>query len=400
MGGLHAVPHLALRGGHRRLPRHQPVGHRRQRVDIGIPAGKFRRRILLRCRIARVQLAFQLAAAGAQRQRAVAGQHGGAVNGQKDVVRADAPVDQPRLVQKRHALHHRLQQGAGLGGGQRPGFQRQVMRQRHALLAFLHAVDGVVLLDHVHNAGKPGGRRQPVQIVVQVLKVHPAGLEQYLAPGLGHQRAVGAAAVAQRHGEIFLDAHKPLFLVVHAAVAQPVAVGAQVFANGVFARQLGAKGQRALRVFVVQAFAAMGALAMKIHLDRLQAVRAGDLLLHPVILLCLFFQYGPDGLDVSKRAARCGACPVKKRPAAARWGRRQAAEGTYGLPCSGGKRGNDPPRSQRSRSSSFSRLCQAFCTSSSSSRASSSLAMLAIWSGSVRVVVVVGTIATSAEMKV
>ena len=165
-------------------------------------------------------------------------------------------------------------------GGQRPGFQRQVMRQRHALLALLNAVDGVVLLDHVHNAGKPGGRRQPVQIVVQVLKVHPAGLEQHLAPGLGHQRAVGAAAVAQRHGEIFLDAHKPLFLVVHAAVAQPVAVGAQVFANGVFACQLGAKGQRALRVFVVQALAAMGALAMEIHLDRLQAVRAGDLLLH------------------------------------------------------------------------------------------------------------------------
>lgn len=53
---------------------------------------------------------------------------------------------------------------------------------------------------------------------------------------------------------------------------------------------------------------------------------------------------------------------------------------------------------QRSSSSSFSRLCQTFWTSSSSSRASSSLAMLAIWSASPRAVVVAGTWATSAEM--
>ena len=49
------------------------------------------------------------------------------------------------------------------------------------------------------------------------------------------------------------------------------------------------------------------------------------------------------------------------------------------------------------RSSSFSRLCQTFCTSSLSSSASSSLPILVSWSGSVSVVVVVGTMATSAD---
>ena len=49
------------------------------------------------------------------------------------------------------------------------------------------------------------------------------------------------------------------------------------------------------------------------------------------------------------------------------------------------------------RSSSFSRLCQTFCTSSFSSRASSSLPMAFSWSGSVRRVVVMGTMARSSD---
>ena len=276
MGGFQAVLDLALGRRHRRLAGDQAVGHGRQGVDIGIASRKLRRRILLRRGVTGIELAFQLAAGGAQRQRAVAGQPGTAVDGQKNVVRADAAVDQPRFVELRHPFHDRLEQGACLGGGQVAGAQTQIVGQRHALGVFLHRIDGVVLLPHIQNLGKTGGRGQPVQVVIEILEIHAAGLEENLPALLGHQGAVGGAAVAQCDGEILLDEHKALFGVLHAAVAQAVAVGALVIPHRIAPRQLGAQRQRALRVMVFKALSAGGAIPM-VPLHRLQAVGAKKL---------------------------------------------------------------------------------------------------------------------------
>ena len=276
MRRLDAVPHLALGRGDGRLPCDHPVADRGQRVNIGVAPAELGGRVLLRRGVARVELALQLAAAGAQRQRAVTGQAGRAVDGQHDVVRADAAVDQPRLVQQGHALHDGLQQRAGLGGGQRAAAQVQVMRQGHALLALLHGVDRVVFLHNVQNRGQAGGRGQVFQDVVQVLEVHPARLEQDLLLLLGHQRTVGAAAVAECDREIFLDEDEFLFVVQHAAVGKTVTVGAQIGAHRVPAAQLGAQRQRALGVAVFQRTPAVGALAAVPAIQRLQAVRAKE----------------------------------------------------------------------------------------------------------------------------
>ena len=91
-----------------------------------------------------------------------------------------------------------------------------------------------------------------MQIVVQILKVHPAGLEQHFFPLFGHQRSLGAAAVAKGNGEILFDEDELLLLVQNAAVSQAITVGAQIGADGVPARQLGAQRQGALRVAVLQ----------------------------------------------------------------------------------------------------------------------------------------------------
>ena len=273
---LEAVPYFALGRGDGRLPCDHPVADRGQRVNIGVAPAELGGRVLLRRGVARVELALQLAAAGAQRQRAVTGQAGRAVDGQHDVVRADAAVDQPRLVQQGHALHDGLQQCAGLGGGQRAAAQMQVMRQGHALLALLHGVDRVVFLHNVQNRGQAGGRGQVFQVIVQVLEVHPARLEQDLLLLLGHQRTVGAAAIAECDREIFLDEDEFLFVVQHAAVGKTVTVGAQISAHRVPAAQLGAQRQRALGVAVFQRAPAVGALAAVPAIQRLQAVRAKE----------------------------------------------------------------------------------------------------------------------------
>ena len=185
-------------------------------------------------------------------------------------------MDQPRLVQQGHALHDGLQQRAGLGGGQRAAAQVQVMRQGHALLALLHGVDRVVFLHNVQDRGQAGGRGQVFQVVVQVLEVHPARLEQDLLLLLGHQRTVGAAAVAECDREIFLDEDEFLFGVQHAAVGKTVTVGTQIGAHRVPAAQLGAQRQRALGVAVFQRAPAVGALAAVPAIQRLQAVRAKE----------------------------------------------------------------------------------------------------------------------------
>ena len=226
VGGFQAVAHFALRRGHRRLARDHLVADRCQRVDIGIAAAELSSRILLRRGIAGVKLAFQLTAAGAQRQRAVTGQPGRAIDGQQDIIRADAAVDQPRFVQQRHTLHHRLQQGAGLGGGQGAAAQAQVMRQGHALFAFFDGVDGVVFFHHVQNRVQTSRGGQIVQVVVQILKIHPAGFKKHFFPVLGHQRTVGAAAIAEGDREILFDEDELFFFIQDTAVGQAVTVGA------------------------------------------------------------------------------------------------------------------------------------------------------------------------------
>ena len=274
MGGFQTVPHFALGRGNRRLPRDHLIADCCQRIHVGVAAAELGSRVLFRRGIAGIELAFQLTAAGAQSQRAVAGQPGGAVDGQQNVIRADAAMDQAGFVQQRHTLHHRLQQGAGLGGGQCAAAQAEIMRQGHALFAFLHSVDGVVFLHHVQDGVQAGGRGEVMQIVVQVLKVHPAGLEQHFFPLFGHQRALGAAAVAKGNGEILFDEDELLLLVQNAAVSQAITVGAQIGADGVPARQLGAQRQGALRVAVLQRAPAVGAVSLVTAPQGLQAVWA------------------------------------------------------------------------------------------------------------------------------
>ena len=274
VGGFQTVPHLALGRVHRGLPGDHAVGHRRQRVHIGVTAGELRRRILLRRGIARVQLAFQLTAAGAQRQRTVTGEAGRAVNGQHDVFRADAAVDQPRLVQLGDPLHDGLQNGASLGGGQRAAAQTKVMGQRHALFGFFHRIHGVVFLQHIQNLGQAGGGGDVPQVIVQVLEIHTAGLEQHFPALLGHQGSVQIAAVAEGDGKILLDEHKPLFLIENAPVAQAVPIGAEIAADGIPPGQLGSQRQRPLRVLVLQAAPAVGAVSVIAAGQRLQAVGA------------------------------------------------------------------------------------------------------------------------------
>ena len=65
-----------------------------------------------------------------------------------------------------------------------------------------------------------------MQVVVQVLKIHTAGFKKHLFPVLGHQRTVGAAAIAEGDGEILFDEDELFFFVQDTAVGQAVTVGA------------------------------------------------------------------------------------------------------------------------------------------------------------------------------
>ena len=253
-------------------------------------------------------------------------------------------MDQPGLVKQGHPLHHGLQQGSGLHGGQGAGAQFEVMGQGHALLSFLHRVYGVVFFHHIQNLRKAGCRGDAVQVIVQIFEIHPAGFEQHFPALFGHQVAIRAAAIAQRYREILFDQHKPTFIIIHTAVAQAVAVGALVFTHGVMPAQLGAKGQRAFGVMVFQGLAAVGAAAMVAAAHGFQAVRAKGKLAHNMAPLC-------------KKKARKNRNIRLLRASLNIQAQTLAAN-------------------QRSRSSSFSRVVHAFCTSSSSSSASSSLPML------------------------
>ena len=123
VSGFQTVTHLTLRGRNRCLPCDKPIRHGREGIDIGVPAGKFCRRILFRRSITGVQLTFQFTAAGSQCQGSVSCQDGGSINGKQNVIRADSAMNQAGFVQQGHAFHHRLQQGTCLCRGQGTRFQ-------------------------------------------------------------------------------------------------------------------------------------------------------------------------------------------------------------------------------------------------------------------------------------
>ena len=107
------VRHQPLCRRNRALPADHPVDHGGKAVFVGVTALEFGGGILLRCRVALVQLLVQAAARRAQPHGGVARQACPAVFQHPDVFRADAPVHQPHLMHGRHAVKHRLQHIAG-----------------------------------------------------------------------------------------------------------------------------------------------------------------------------------------------------------------------------------------------------------------------------------------------
>ena len=186
---------------------------------------------------------MQAAARRPQADGGVAGQPGAAVFQHPDVFRADAPVHQPHLVHGRHPVKDRLQHGAGFLRGDQLAPLVQPLVQRDAARVFQHRIDGVVGLHHVQHRLQPGGRGDPLDGAVQVPKVHPGGLEQYLAAGLGPQLVVGPALGRKGDGQVLLDGHPEAAAVLHAAVEDAFAVDAQHLPHRIAAGQQGAHRQ-------------------------------------------------------------------------------------------------------------------------------------------------------------
>ena len=220
-----------------------PVKHRRQAVDVGVAAFKLHGGILLRGGVALVELAVQAAARRPQADGGVAGQPGAAVVQHPDVFGADAPVDQPHLVHGRHPVEHRLEHPHRLLGGDGAVLLVQPAVQGDAAGVFQHGVDGVVGLHHVQHRLQAGGRGDALDAAVQVPKVHPGGLEQHLAAGLGPQLVVGPALGRKGDGQVLLDGHPEAAAVLHAAVEDAFAVDAQHLPHRIAAGQQGAHRQ-------------------------------------------------------------------------------------------------------------------------------------------------------------
>ena len=132
------------------------------------------------------------AARRAQPHGGVARQACPAVFQHPDVLRTDAPVHQPHLMHGRHAVKHRLQHIAGRLGRNRAGTLIQPLLQRDAAGILHHGVDGVVLLEHVQHGLQTVCGRDALDRAVEIGKVHPGGLEQYLAAQLGPEQRVRA----------------------------------------------------------------------------------------------------------------------------------------------------------------------------------------------------------------
>ena len=202
---------------------------------------------------------MQAAARRPQADGGVAGQPGAAVVQHPNVFGADAPVDQPHLVHGRHPVEHRLEHGAGLLGGHQVFLLVQPLVQGHAAGVFQHGVDGVVGLHHVQHRLQAGGRGDALDAAVQVPKVHPGGLEQHLAAGLGAQLIVRPPLGRKGDGQVLLDGHPEAAPVFHPAVEDALPVDAQHLAHRVAAGQQGAHRQGPGGVAAGKAALAVGA---------------------------------------------------------------------------------------------------------------------------------------------
>ena len=242
------VRHQPLCRRNRALPADHPVDHGGKAVFVGVAALKFGGGILLRCRVALVQLLVQAAARCAQTYGSVTRQACPAVFQHPDVLRADAAVHQPHLMHGRHTVKHRLQHIASRLGRNRAGTLIQPLLQRDAAGVFHHGVDGVVLLEHVQHGLQTVCRRDALDGAVEIGKVHPGGLEQHLAAQLGPEQRVRAPLRRQRQGHILLDGHPEPPDVLHAPVQDALAVDALHLAHGIPPGQQRAHRQAARRV--------------------------------------------------------------------------------------------------------------------------------------------------------
>ena len=178
-----------------------------------------------------------------------------------------------------HAVKHRLQHIAGRLSRNRAGTLIQPLLQRDAAGILHHGVDGVVLLEHVQHSLQTVCGGDALDGAVEIGKVHPGGLEQHLAAGLGLQDAVRAPLGRQGHRQIFLNGHPEAAQVLHAPVQDALPVQAPHLAHGVAPGQHRAHGQAAggvaPRKHLAAVHTAVGGVGQLPH-----AVRAQAFLLH------------------------------------------------------------------------------------------------------------------------
>ena len=240
-------------------PADHPVEHRRKAVFVGVAALELRRGILLRGRVALVQLLVEAAARRPQAHRRIARQPGAAIVQNADVGRADAPVHKPHLMHGLHPPEHRLEHRAGLLRRHSAVLFEPLLKRTAA--GVLHdGVDRVVLFKDVQHRLEAVGRGDALDEAVEVGKVHPGGLEQHLAAGLRAEDAVLSPLCGQRQGHILLDGHAERPGVLDAPVEDALAVHALDVPHRIPARQHRARGETARRVAPCKLPAAVGAL--------------------------------------------------------------------------------------------------------------------------------------------
>ena len=178
-----------------------------------------------------------------------------------------------------HAVHHGAQQHKRLLLRQGLFPACKVARKRRALVRLAHGIGRVVRLHHVQHRHKALGAAQAHKAAVKVCKIHAGGFEQHLAPGARQHAAVRRTRRTDRDGHILLDGDAAHLFAVNGAVSNALAVQAQAPADGVAPRKQRVRRQRASRVRVHKALAAVrAALRAKVHIGH--AVVADDLLGH------------------------------------------------------------------------------------------------------------------------
>ena len=220
---------------------------------------------------------MQAAARRPQAHRGVARQPGAAVVQHPDVLGADAAVHQPHLMHGRHTVEDGLQHGAGGGDVHGAGVVLQPLLQGTPAGVFHHGVDGVVLLKHIQHRLQTVGGGDTLDGAVQVGKIHPRGLEQHLAAGLGAEQAVAAPLCGQRQGHILLEGDPEAAQILDTAIQNALAVDALYFAHGVPPGQHRARREAAHRVAPRKAPPAVGAdlgqVVQLLHTVRTDAFR-------------------------------------------------------------------------------------------------------------------------------